>query len=310
MSFAAVTKTRRLGLEGSAYAMADAVTALDVPGPDLAAGEIQDRLKPFFAANPAASLGEGQGEAGRTVAIRNPWGDSSVMILVPDDLASLADALNFVYLPERLTALYHMDTHELEIIYTAFALNEQAGVKGRSFKFHHEGKEWACEYARSSERLLSISATARLVGDSLTNHRNLQPFITYSNLKRMLAEGRKFLPKFVDEPISFWIRGIEWNEDAIIAGATHLNFYMSYYDNRSPLIVMHPPKIELGPWPPNRQYRAGSFPKQIVAKKIDDNLLHFWSAAHGGEQAQRFLYYYRVIEYLIVHLTHSQLPPP
>lgn len=101
----------------------------------------------------------------------------------------------------------------------------------------------------------------------------------------------------IGEPISFWIRGIDWDEDFIVDLIKHLNFYMSYFDSFSPTIAIHDFPESKDIYESKVRYCAGKFPESIKSTKIDRVLLNFWEAAAAGDNARRFLYYYRIIEY-------------
>ena len=78
--------------------------------------------------------------------------------------------------------------------------------------------------------------------------------------------------------------------------AHHLNFYMNYFDAYAPAVFIHPP--ELAAVKPRTRYLAGSFPSRIDARIIDDDLLQLWSGARSGDAGRRFVYYYRIVEYV------------
>lgn len=97
-------------------------------------------------------------------------------------------------------------------------------------------------------------------------------------------------------PVSFWVRNIEWDEDLILKFVSHLNFYMQYYDDLSPTILVHTPKAEASLTRRTR-YVHDKFPNIIDSKPLDDVLLQLWEASHSGDSARRFLYCYRIVEY-------------
>src|SRR6476620_9648041 len=62
-------------------------------------------------------------DGSKYLVVSQPWGDRSVALYISDeeddpDRRALADALNSVILPKRLTALYHIDQKVLEVIWT------------------------------------------------------------------------------------------------------------------------------------------------------------------------------------------------
>ncbi|WP_149530670.1 hypothetical protein [Tardiphaga sp. P9-11] len=249
----------------------------------------------FFSANPLSKYSEtiqtGDAPEKDFNVIEQPWGDDSLVLMVPDDAQAFADVLNQVILPPRFSAVWHIDTKDLEIIWTAFSPTDTIKeFSKRKFTFNFKNRDYTCEFGSSSERLLAIGRTALLVRTSATSYRNLQSFTMLDHEETEL----------LGEPMSFWIRDIEWNEDAVLEFAYHLNFYMTYYDTKSPRIIIHaiPPEKTLTP---QTRFSAGAFPATIRTKNVDVNLLHFWLAARDGDAAQSFLFYYRILEYLSVY---------
>ena len=269
--------------------MADEITP-----PSTALKAARKALAPFMALNPAASVEDVKLRDGSTtVAIRKPWGDASIAIDVGDDLDAIAAAINNVKLPELFTALWHEDTKDWEIIWTAHRLSKASTeAKGRGFAFKYRGKTYKCEYSTSSDRLIKLASRARFVGPSNTDYRNLTSFSQYA-FKDESADGSQFAG--IADPLSFWIRKFDWDDDKAIDLANHLNFYMTYYDASSPRILIHFPRNTKS-YTPRTRYIDGDFPKVISGKFLDDNLVVLWNATFTGEDAaRRFQLFYRII---------------
>jgi hypothetical protein len=249
--------------------------------------EIKARLTPFFNANRISTLTEID-SATPSVAVASPWGDESLSIVIPvgGEEDALIDALNNVYLPERFTAIWHNDTQEFEIIYSAIPKTEPE--VSRTFSFKHRGRDYRCSYGAPSPRLRLFVKHNRAIGASSTQYRNLQFLHIFDTISSQYSHV---------EIISFWIRGIEWNEDVVLDLIRHLNFYMYYYDTRTPQIMIHPAKSESILQQPQNRYPYGSFPQSIVSSELDDALLHFWGASISGDPVRRFLYNYQILEY-------------
>jgi hypothetical protein len=260
------------------------------PPPDFT--EAQTALQEFLANNPASSLERVETPVPAAL-VAKPWGDSSLGILISD--TSVIGALNKLYLPERFTAIWHLDTNLLEVIFTADPMPEVWKVlPQRSFTFKHKGKDYACEFRKSSNRLLRLAANTLPRGPSRTTYRNLFSFQRY-----LAAEGGvKGIPKQTGAtPLSFWISCIEWDEDIVRDLARHLNFYMTYYDNMSPVIIIHTPESEAAASPTASRFPFGDFPNIISGTELDDNLLHFWAASREGDPFRRFIYNFQILEY-------------
>jgi hypothetical protein len=254
--------------------------------------EVTAALRPFLDGNTKSQLANVV-EPVERVAVLYPWQDKSLILLVPEEPRELAEALNNVLLPQRYTAVWHSDTKDLEVIWTAHRLPPGYDVyPARSFEFVFEGKNYNCGFGRSSDRLLTIAKAMSPVGGSDTTYRNLTSFATFA-----IANKQAMVAQSIHEPICFWVRNIEWSDDFVLRFVMNLNFYMQYFDYKQPHILIHPPVAEGQAATPRTQYPAGEFPKQMRAKPLDDNLLHFWAASREGDPARQFLYCYRIIEY-------------
>lgn len=257
-----------------------------------AVDKMRGRLAEFLKANPGSSVAEIDTPQ-KGLAIKLPWGDESISIQIPNDADALVEALNKVYLPERFTAIWHRDSKFFEIIFTAYPLPRD--ILERSFKLKHQRRVYQCEYSESSSRLLLIAENyLQESAPTNTSFRNLGSFKGYVLAKK----GVEGAPKIPDaKPISFWIKEVDWDDDHVLNLAMHINFYMTYYDNSSPIILVHSPKSENIARQPQTRYRFGSFPKQITTSFLDDNLYHFWAASRTGDPIRRFLYCYQILEY-------------
>lgn len=255
---------------------------------------ISDRLKPFLANNPNSRVVEIESPK-KAIVIARPWGDSSLSIVIPPNFDALIEQLNNVSLPERFTAIWHKDNKLFEIIYTAYPFSSTEDVVTRAFTFKHRGKTFECWFGSASERLLSIAENFLPVGAPMVSFfRNLPSFQNYVFAEKNI-DGFSKVPN--SQPICFWIRGIDWNDDAVLDLVRHLNFYMAYFDAQSPQIIIQSPTPEDVTEQAQSRFPTGSFPKSINSNPIDDALLHFWAASIVGDPVRRFLYNYQILEY-------------
>lgn len=274
--------------------MADEEQASEDAG--VAVGAAKKRYASFLETHPDSTIESVTGRDGEArVHIRNPWSDSSLDLVIPDDDAGLAEALNSCRLPHRLIAIYHQDKRSLEVIWTAYPLSaSMTDVASRKFTFTHKRKKHVCQFVKSSERLLSIAGASKPVSEAnSSNFRNLASFARWKNAP---AEERS--ERGLAEPMSFWISNIKWSDEGVVTLANALNFYMTYYDDMSPTIVVLPPlEVEQAEFSKKTRYVSGSFPSDIAGTDIDQTLISFWTAALAGNQAMKFILYYRIIEY-------------
>lgn len=258
---------------------------------DFSEDSVKNALSSFLERNTGATI-SAISDPEKCIAVKSPWGDDSLILRIDENDKDIIDSLNNVILPERFSAIWHSDTNKLEIIFTALALPKRMkGIQERKFEINFEGKIYFCNFEKSSERLLSISNSFRPLGPSSTSYRNLFSYHTY-----LRSNGKENFPKDAT-PISFWISGIEWDDDLVLRLMMHINFYMSYYDSFSPIILVHSPKSENVVNQPQTRFTEDKFPSEINALPIDDHLLHFWDASRSGDPIRRFLYCYQILEY-------------
>jgi hypothetical protein len=254
---------------------------------------LRGRLEPFLTAHEYSRVIELPVQGKGRLFVERPWGDKSLALLIPDEPDQLFEALNALILPERFTAVYHTDTKKFEVIWTAYQLSErQKDIPGRAFKFNYLGKSYKCHFSRSSDRLLAIAKNVLPLGMSTTSFRNLQSFDVLMNSKPNAAKP----DTSIGDPVSFWIDGLQYDSEFTVEVINNLNFYLGYYDNESPTVVIHQTSSDNEPHPRQR-YVSGKFPSTINGKKLDNTLLSFWDASLQGDMARRFQYYYRIIEY-------------
>lgn len=247
------------------------------------------KLKKFGLTNPESALTNDDGH----VIIDNPWGDETISINVSAKATALMKALNSLRLPPRFSAIWHLDTKDIEFIYAP--IHETSHERQRSFEFRWKGKVYVCEFSDSSNRLtLLVGGTRFVKPPSDTNHRNV------ANLNRFLRITRKdnhdgTISTF--KVTSFWVRNVELEEDELVSFARHLNFYMRHFDRHSPIIMIHgEPVVEKSDLPV--RYPYGDFPKSIIGNDLDPFLLSLWeSSVLSADPYRAFLYSYQIIEY-------------
>ena len=262
----------------------------------------KERLAPFLAVNPASKIIEVEVPE-RYIAVTSPWGDSSFHLRIVPESDALIDALNRVQLPERYTAIWHTDTNLFEVIFTASPLRHK-DIPIRRFNFNFEGNAYECFFGDSSPELLLIAENYKEISFSLTGFRNLDSFRDYLLAKKGV-EGFENEPGAT--PLSFWIKGIKWDDNVVLALVNHLNFYMNYYDSVSPQILVHSPEMRNIKISPQTRFPAGAFPNAIDAPRIDDQLLHLWQASQRGDPIRRFLYCYQILEHACFYFVEERV---
>lgn len=257
--------------------------------------DIERDLAIFLDRNPSSKVAETKNEErGSVFSVVKPWNDSTIDLEISGNRGEIVSVLNKVCLPERFSAIWHYQDEKLEVAWTAFPLHpSQKELIGRSFVYRSGANTYDCVFGDASTCLLTIAEHCRFKQFGPSQSRNMQTFKSYQQMK-----DDKELEDFVIDcrPLSFWINNVKQIDDQFISDMSHLNFYLVYFDRQTPKVMIHPPKPKRADFVEER-YVIGSFPKNITAKRIDDNILHYWDAASEGDAARRFLYYYRIIEY-------------
>ena len=251
---------------------------------------LRDRLAPFLERNPESRYS--RDVSGCTIA--KPWADESLKLVVPTDADKLIEAMNAIYLPPRFTALWHSDTKDLEIIWTSLPVPPE--FRERSFTFLFRGRTYRCEYGDASDRLILLSRFTRAVRPpGETGHRNMQSFWLFQAPEMAFQAGTGGM---LPEPTSFWIRNVDWDENAMVELAANLNFFMYYFDRKTPRILIHerPPEKEEVAVPV--RFPFDSFPPEISGRPIQRYLLGLWeSSIVASDLFRRFVYSYQIVEY-------------
>jgi len=263
--------------------------------------DVKQALRKFLDANPASTLSTLEiPKVGKIHRLEKPWGDPTLVLLLPEDPAKTISILNSLFLPERLSALWHQDTKDIEVIWTALPLSpDQQEIAGRKFTFRFGSKNYKCEFGDASDRLLGLSGLfAPVTNPSDTQFRNLLSFI------RMAQQPHNEQDKTEYHARSFWIRKVGLDMAGAIRMIECLNFYLTYYDARSPSVLIH--DIH-DPVAPQHRYREGKFPEKITGRNFDENLMSFWDATHQRNTMLRFIFFYRIIEYAASHYVDASV---
>ena len=248
------------------------------------------KLQSFLSRNPEIELRVG----GSGYIVSRLWGEEAIELPLAHDDDQLFEVLNAVRLPPRFTAIWHEDKREFEVIFTV--LNRNHHLVHRRFKFSYRGRQYDCSFEPSSSRLMAIARRAR-PSDKVwhTDYRNLQPYYQFAQSLKEHPDAEYVKNR---RPTSFWIRGIvDYEDDRIEDLVRNLNFYMSYFDRRTPTILIHEETV------PSHKFKSihgpliDSFPDTLSGADIDKHLLILWASAHTGDPFLRFIRYYQILEY-------------
>lgn len=261
---------------------------------------IKKQIETFIKKNPTSTYKIGT----KSVQIINPWGDDTLKLVISknNDFSKLEN----IVLPEDLIAIYHINDELLEFIYAPSDPNEE--ILKRKFELNFEGKTYKCYFDESTDilELLAKSYKPEKPAEK-SGHRNLNEFSDYylqTNLPKFLKDYYKDT-----KPYSFFIKGklklLKGNYTKLLK---NINFYFSYYDRESPLIVL------LNKDKTQRKYSIPcyseneEFPEIINARTIDPTILEILNIAHKTEDIRlQFMFYYQVLEYCSYYFMENNI---
>ncbi len=243
-------------------------------------------LSEFFEFNPPCSLRPASGDG---FAIVNPWADPSIEFQLNENNVALIDCLNSLVLPPRFSALWHRDTRDFEVIWAPIPADSE--FRDRRFEFAYKNKTYICEYTDASERLILIAeAHIAATPPTSTDFRNLG--LLGGEFIKMASENFEWVPT------SFWIRDFDYEDAYAVEFAQHLNFFMHYFDNGTPKILLHEESTGAESPVSVPRLRLSEFPPEIKSRQMDPYLLSVWHASvETSDPVRRFLYHYQIIEY-------------
>jgi len=247
-------------------------------------------IETFTKNNPEASVEIDDGR----LEVKAPWHDETIALVCEGDLERFAGNLNSVRLNPRFTGLQHLASGDLEFIFGP--VHEDSPLRGRQFSFQFRGNAYDCGFADGSEELIAIAKHMRPAGPPAeSDYRHLTSIRSHMRRQELMKESGRDLPFHLT---SFWIRAVTLGEDEQIDLVRSLNFYMSYFDRTSPLVIVHADFGDSGELKQLPLPRQDAFPGQIVGRELDDFMLGFWESAHMAKEPIRaFLHSYQILEY-------------
>lgn len=231
-------------------------------------------------------------EVGNKYLIKNAWNDESFIFLIPNN--KRIPNFNNIYLLEEFSSILDKKNKSWEFIYTLE--NEKNEILKRKFNFNFEGETYRCFFGDSSRYLKFFAETFRFAtAETKTTYRNLRFFKDYYSTDKPDYVKDYFKDK---KPFSFYVEG---NLDAIVDKvrfAKTLNFYLSYYDRKSPVIqIFNTENVESKTKLPCYAL-FDNFPDNINASKIDLTLLDILNvASRTADVRLEFIFYYQILEY-------------
>lgn len=241
-------------------------------------------------------------ENGEKVLLHNPWGDSSLEL----EFSSTEDfsILENIQMPNKLLAIKHPDKYEF--IYLPIYLASHKNIE--PFVFSFEGKQYKAYYEEPTEAFRQIALSIRRRSYDETDYSNV--FIFKRFYKDLIKDQEKEESERRStgyKPLNFFLEGDFGNsfEENHLRIFRHINFYMLYYDRKSPFIYINnnygssEQKVFAEP-------NFGKIPNIIQATQIDDTLLLLIEAARTAQSLRlKYIFYYQVLEYCAYYYLDS-----
>ena len=230
------------------------------------------------------------------IIISHLWNEDTFQLVFSEDeeLSILQD----VFLPKELYGIYTKDCYEF--IFQPLA--KEYHCLDRKFSFSYKGRQYNAYYGSPSKsfQLIAKAFTQKSieVDETKINYRNIKPFSDYYHQNDLPDNQRILYSKLI--PINFFVKGpienLKHLEREILL--QHINFYMTYFDRKSPWILIEENKASEEYIIPCLSQEDPEFPSEISFTEIDEDLLKVLSIARMAPTTRlQYLYYFQVLEY-------------
>lgn len=230
------------------------------------------------------------------IIISHLWNEDTFQLVFSEDeeLSILQD----VFLPKELYGIYTKDCYEF--IFQPLA--KEYHCLDRKFCFSYKGRQYNAYYGTPSKcfQLIAKAFAPKSIeiDETKVNYRNIKPFSDYYHQDDLPDNQRILYSKLI--PINFFVKGPIENlthlEREILL--QHINFYMTYFDRKSPWILIEENKASEEYIIPCLSQEDPEFPSEISFTEIDEDLLKVLSIARMAPTTRlQYLYYFQVLEY-------------
>ncbi|ULQ55425.1 hypothetical protein KJS94_12305 [Flavihumibacter rivuli] len=238
------------------------------------------------------------------INLENLWGDDTFICRF--DKATDFKAIENVELPAEFSALYHKDLNSIEFIFGVIPPENK--YLDRKFKFHYNSLEFEAGFDRPTEALKLIAIGFRVMQvKSDTDYRNLGMYSDYFKQEAQSESMKRF---FKDKtPTNFFIKGdFSKIHNDFIGLAKHLNFYMRYYDRRTPTILIFDIDKEKEKFALPCHSETNEFPKVLNVRKVEPVILDLLHIANETTSVRlKYIFYYQILEYCSYYNLNEEL---
>ena len=225
--------------------------------------------------------------------ILKPWNDKSFIHIIPKEMR--IPNIKSIILFDDLVAFYDKKIQKFEFIF--MPIKKDTPLLIRNFIFNYSGFSFKC-YFENSSRILRFFATTFIPSEAegISEYRNLREFKDYYSKSKP-----DYLRDYYKDkaPYSFYVEGpLENIINEKIKFLKSLNFYLSYFDRKSPQIQIMPTDIETEEVQVPCYSLSDEFPTSINASNLDTILLDIIEVAKKTTDIRlELIFYYQVIEY-------------
>lgn len=231
--------------------------------------------------------------------INNCWNDDSFMFKFSNE--EPLDYLNNIVFPNELFAIFHKDKNLYEFIYSP--LREE---NIREFSYIFCSQSFKLYYAKPTEVFKSLVTHFSLNNLEESNDRTygLLRFAQYYSYTDVDEQEKIF-------PTNFFIEGDFTNfpYEEHINLFRHVNFMLSYYDRKSPRILIYNLSEEnLNDILVPCKNKNESFPERIMSNSFDPTLLELMEAARDTDSSRlKYIFYFQILEYSSYYYIENKL---
>jgi len=214
--------------------------------------------------------------------------------------------LDSISLPKELSAIIHKNTSKIEFIYDTILNDDE--IKKRKFEFFYKGIKYKGYYDNISESLKLLATGFREIQNRTdTSYRNLEKIRDFFKQETLPKYIQKYFEK--RQPVSFFIEGeIEKENCELFNLFKHLNFYMVFYDRKTPQILIFDEDQEQMKYKLPCISEKTPFPSTINLKSVDPILLDLLHVAKTTANIRmKYIFYYQVLEYCSYYYLNQDL---
>lgn len=232
----------------------------------------------------------------KKIIVSNCWGDKNIRFVFSSNRD--CSFLKNIIFPKELFALYHKDKELYEFVYAPV----QKEIK-RSFEYYFQQLPFKAYYGTPSNEFIKLASRFDFSQDADVNDRTYG-MIRYASFYKEDAMDNGPVP------INFFVKGgfnsIKYNNHLELL--KHINFFMSYYDRRSPTILFFDKEEPLSDIVIPCKSDNEDFPKEIYSKKYDSTLIELFETARETNSIRlRYIFYFQILEYCSYYYVENTL---